>query len=567
MANRTWQETAKIAQDLRDASISWIDPPIPDVPSVMPKNVKDLPKHLLTTEEVLITETSAEDLLAALASGKLTSISVANAFLRRAGLAQRLTNCITELLPEDALSRAKDLDSYYAKHKRPIGALHGLPISVKEHIGMKGKGLNAGFVAWWDHKGEDDAHVLKILWKAGCVFYARTTEPQTLMHLETSNNLYGTTVNPFNRDLTPGGSSGGEGALLGLRGSCLGIGSDIGGSVRSPAANCGLYSLRPTSYRLPVHGWAGTMLGEEQVVPVTGPMSTSLTGVKLFMKTVLAGKPWMTEPSLLPIPWRDHDSHLMTTPQGHKKLKIAVLWHDGIVRPHPPITRALRSIVQKLQSFPDLFSIVDWDPYNHDEAWEIISTLYFADGGKEETEAIEASGEPWRPLSEFIIKENANVKHLSVEEVWHWTARREAYRAAYARKWNETATPAAPGGEGDGEVTDEGIVDVILAPVGPGAAPPLGQSKYWGYTAQWNLLDYPALVFPVTQVDPKLDAREEGYKPMNEKDAFNYGLYDDPEKYRGAPVGLQLVGRRYEDEKVVEALEFVKEKIGLPFFG
>ena len=94
---------------------------------------------------------------------------------------------------------------------------------------MKGLGLNAGFVSWWDVVAKADAFVLEILWNAGAVFYARTTQPQSLMHLETSSNLYGVTVNPFNRRLTAGGSSGGEGALLGCRGSCLGIGSDIGG--------------------------------------------------------------------------------------------------------------------------------------------------------------------------------------------------------------------------------------------------------------------------------------------------------------------------------------------------
>ena len=117
-------------------------------------------------------------------------------------------NCVTELLPERALARAAYLDSYKAKHGRKVGPLHGLPISVKEHIGMKDLGLNAGFVSWWDRKGSDDAHILKILWNAGCVFYVRTTQPQSLMHLETSNNLYGVTVNPFNRNLTSGGSSG-----------------------------------------------------------------------------------------------------------------------------------------------------------------------------------------------------------------------------------------------------------------------------------------------------------------------------------------------------------------------
>ena len=303
MSKPTWQEVAKIAQKHRDDSIRRVEPPIPEIPEPdqLPLDRTDVPKYLLSTEEVVITQTAPEDLVASLASGKYTSTAVTVAFLRRAGLAQALANCITELLPERAIDRAKFLDEHLSKHGKPIGPLHGLPISVKEHIGMKNLGLNAGFVSWWDHKGEEDALVLKILWNAGCVFYARTTQPQTLMHLETSNNLYGVTVNPFNSQLTSGGSSGGEGALIALRGSCLGLGTDIGGSIRSPSANCGLYGLRPSSYRIPVSGWSATMGGQEQVVAVLGPLSTSLGGVKLFMKTVINGRP-VRHISGLPLP-------------------------------------------------------------------------------------------------------------------------------------------------------------------------------------------------------------------------------------------------------------------------
>lgn len=136
---------------------------------------------------------------------------------------------MTELLPERALTRANFLDNYFTKHKKPIGPLHGLPISVKEHIGMEGLTLNAGYVAWFNKVAKEDAHILQILWRAGAVFHARTTEPQSMMHLETDSNLYGVTVNPYNSHVTAGGSSGGEGALIALRGSCLGIGSDVGG--------------------------------------------------------------------------------------------------------------------------------------------------------------------------------------------------------------------------------------------------------------------------------------------------------------------------------------------------
>lgn len=390
---------------------------------------------------------------------------------------------------------------------------------MKEHVEFKDLGVNVGFVSWWDHKAEDDAHILKILWGAGCIFYARTTEPQTLMHLETSSNLYGVTVNPFNSNLSSGGSSGGEGALIGLRGSCLGIGTDIGGSIRSPSANCGVYGLRPTSYRLPNSGTAATMLGEEQIVPVIGPISTTLEGVKLFMKTIIAAQPWLVDPSMLPFPWRDQESHLEVSKGG--KLKIGVIWSDEVVTPHPPVRRALSEVVAKLREVEG-FEIVDWKPYKHDEAWEIVSSLYFCDGAKEETDAIDSSGEPWRPLSNFIIKENPNVKRLSIEELWDWTTKREAYRAAYAKVWNDTGD-VNDNFSGNGKKAAR-PVDVILCPAGPGAATPLNNAKYWCYLSQWNLLDYPALIFPVSKVDPQVDVVDQQYKPLNEKDEFNYKL-------------------------------------------
>lgn len=138
-------------------------------------------------------------------------------------------NCVTELLPGRALDRARFLDAYFEQHGKPIGPFHGLPISVKEHFGMKGLRLHASYVALWDNLAIQDAHIIQILENAGAVFHARTTQPQTIMHLETSSNLYGTTTSPYNSELTSGGSSGGEGSLGALGGSVLGIGSDVGG--------------------------------------------------------------------------------------------------------------------------------------------------------------------------------------------------------------------------------------------------------------------------------------------------------------------------------------------------
>jgi amidase len=122
--------------------------------------------------------------------------------------------------------------------------------------------------------------------------------------------------------------------------------------------------------------------------------------------------------------------------------------------------------------------------------------------------------------------------------------RRDAYRIKYAELWNDTATSVSADG------VPEGMVDVILCPVGPGSAPKHETAKWWGYTSQWNLLDYPGLVFPVDQVDVKQDSEETKYEPRNEWDQENWALWEKygAEGYKDAPLSLQLVGRRYVED-------------------
>lgn len=119
----------------------------------------------------------------------------------------------------------------------------------------------------------------------------------------------------------------------------------------------------------------------------------------------------------------------------------------------------------------------------------------------------------------------------------------------YARAWTET-------GKDDGRE-----VDVILCPPSFGAAAPHEQSRYWGYTSNWNLVDYPGVVFPVTTVDPVKDPKDASYIPKNKDDQFVYDLYS-PERYKDAPISLQIVGRRNYDEKVFAALVEVEKAMG-----
>ncbi|KAH8893579.1 amidase [Thozetella sp. PMI_491] len=534
-----WEAKASIARARRDESLKQVQPPLMGLPDPLPRNSQELPKIVLTERELEFTQAySATELLERLRTRQVSAEEVARAFLRRAAVAHLATNCLTELLWDEAIERARYLDSL----PEPCGPLHGLPVSTKEHHGAKSANAtsNASYVAWVGRPHGSNP-LYDTLWDAGCVFYARTTQPQTIMHLETHSNIYGRTVNPYNRDLTPGGSSGGEGALIGMRGSLLGVGGDIGGSIRCPAAHSGIYGFKPTSKRIPCGGQRSHMIGRETIHSTLGPMAANRDSIELFMKVVLASQPWRLDPSLVVKEWTPY--------RFSSPIRVAVQWWDGVVKPHPPMIRALHEVSEACKNAG--MEVVEWkcEDLDHKRAWDITAALYWPDGGEEVLGLLKEGGEPVLPLTEFIINEQKTVKKCDIFHLWKLCAERDSYREMYARHWSNTAS--ANGKE----------VDVILCPPSFGAATPHDQSRYWGYTSQWNLLDYPAVVFPVTAVDPDADKKDESYTPLNEEDKFCYNLYS-PEKYADAPVNLQIVGRRYQEEKVIAALVEIERAIG-----
>lgn len=141
-------------------------------------------------------------------------------------------------------------------------------------------------------------------------------------HLCCSNNLTGTTLNPYNRTLSSGGSSGGEGASTGFKCAPLGIGTDIGGSIRAPAAFCGSYGFRPTALRNPITGAKAPEPGQEAIRGVIGPLaSQSVEDLDLFQRAVIDQEPWDIDTSLAPVPWK------RVNPTSD--MTVAIMWDDG----------------------------------------------------------------------------------------------------------------------------------------------------------------------------------------------------------------------------------------------
>ena len=134
------------------------------------------------------------------------------------------------------------------------------------------------------------------------------------------------------------------------------------------------------------------------------------------MQVALDAEPWLKEPTLSAMPWRPYK---FTRP-----LKIAVQWWDGVVRPHPPMIRAMKEVADACRSAG--MKVVDWKSENldHAKAWDIISGLYWPDGGKTALDLMRSTGEPVLPLTKFIIEEQPTVKNLSQAELWEVGIRR-----------------------------------------------------------------------------------------------------------------------------------------------
>ena len=199
-----------------------------------------------------------------------------------------------------------------------------------------------------------ESEMVRELRAMGALLYCKTAVPHTLMAGETVNNIIDYTWNPKNRHLSSGGSSGGEGALIGLKGSPVGFGTDIGGSIRIPAAFNGLYGLRPSAGRLPYEGMATSMDGQNSVLSVVGPLGRSVASLRLVTKSILMQRPWLHDPMVHEMPWRcDHEEQLYTLINKAEsqvpKLAFGIMRHDGMVDPHPPVRRAMDIVVRALK--------------------------------------------------------------------------------------------------------------------------------------------------------------------------------------------------------------------------
>ncbi|KAF4547646.1 Acetamidase-like protein 3 [Elsinoe fawcettii] len=538
----------KVASDKRDSVLSlipkqWRIPAPP--PTKEQRNVTGaFIQQYLSKKEIEITETDATKIVEKASDKTWTALEIAQAFAHRAAVAHQLVNCLHEIFFEDAYAAAKELDEYLEKNGKPKGPLHGLPISLKDQFHVKGVETHMGYVGWigtfQGQKGTGkervfESEMVREFRSLGAVLYCKTSVPHTLMCGETTNNIIDYTWNPTNRNLSSGGSSGGEGTLLALRGSPVGFGTDIGGSIRIPAAFNGLYGLRPSTGRLPYQGMANSFDGAPGVLSVVGPLAPSVSALKLVTQSVLSTSPWFHDPLVHELPYRPEIETDTLKRAKSGALKFGVLRHDGVCSVHPPVARAIEETAAALTAAGH--KAVEWSPEpNHGRLLEIVNKCWNFDGGRDAINSFALSGEPNRP--QVIVPAEPDKEYTASEIMATMIEKREACKD-YMEYWNSTG------------------VDFVLSPLAPFAAARPEKYTYYGYSVWVNVVDYTSVVVPVTTVDKSKDKRIQDFKPVNEEfDAKTMENYD-PEIYDGAPVAVQLVGRRLQEEKMLALAEYV----------
>jgi amidase len=368
------------------------------------------------------------------------------------------------------LKTAKKLDDHLKSGKPPLGPLHGVPVSLKDTFKVKGYDASIGIAALCFKPSQENSVLVNILLDAGAVLYCKTNVPQTLAALDSHNNIFGRTLNPLNTAVTAGGSSGGEAALLGMRGSILGVGTDVGGSIRVPAMCEGLYGMKPSDGRIPYAGQEGgtkPAVAKLGVSASAGPMTHSMRDAELFFKAVSEQKPWEQDPDVIPGPWNSLSS------LAGRRLRIGIVRRDGVVEPHPPILRLLDEVTAKMRGSGIEVVEIDIAPI-FSKCQSLINALMGVEGGNSMFDLLESFDEP---LSPWIKPRMRRKEPLPFEKIRELHAQRATLQTKALQIWKQ--------------------VDAFICPVAPHPVPEIDKYNAASYTSSFVLLDFPAGTIPV----------------------------------------------------------------------
>ncbi|SDD11658.1 amidase family protein [Ruegeria marina] len=333
-------------------------------------------------------ELTAGEIAEAVRTRKLTAVEVTEAHLQRLEQVNPRINAVVHEFPDEAIEAARQVDAAIARGEDP-GLLCGVPVTIKVNVDQKGHASTNGLRLQENLVARDDSPVVANIRKAGGIIVGRTNTPAFSLRWFTKNNLHGQTLNPRNKAITPGGSSGGASAAVAAGICTVGHGTDIAGSVRYPAYACGLHGLRPTFGRIPAYNAsaADRFIGA-QIMAVSGPIARSIADIGLSLAAMAAPDP--RDPWYAPVP---------TAPRDFPKRAALTLAPDGM-----PVSEEVR---RTLLAAAEVLKASGWDVTEMDcppirQAADLNAQLWMADTLFGAREMIEKEAEP---DSQFVFKQ------------------------------------------------------------------------------------------------------------------------------------------------------------------
>jgi fatty acid amide hydrolase len=435
-----------------------------------------------------------------------------------------------------------------------LGPLHGVPFTVKECIQVAGTPSTLGLTTRKNLFDEQNAPVVDRLYAAGGVLIGKTNVPQLMMYHESDNPVYGCTNHPLDFRRSPGGSSGGEAAAVAAFCSPLGIGNDLGGSIRLPAAWCGLSGLKPTMHRLMSHGVTGNFHGMHAMRSELGPMARSVEDLYLALQ-VMYGEQNTSDVLSIPL--------LNPNEVDISKLKVLAWADDGYF---PACAAAQRAVREAAAALSSAGVQVEWIQPELNELIDLYYALMDADGGAD-AKRIAAGSKLDHRIARILWMGGVQgwLRDLIIQmQVWQgrtWLARilRHAKPRSADGYWQLCHRLA--------ELTREFIhqqfevrgAHAILTPAHALPALPHGVSvdllpaASYAYLA--NLLGLPAGVTPWTTVQ-----EHETTPPVTASSFMNGVLSKTMQNSAGLPIAVQIVAPAWREDWVLALLKYLEEQ-------
>ncbi|XP_061895494.1 fatty-acid amide hydrolase 1 [Entelurus aequoreus] len=505
-------------------------------------------------DSALVLSLSMDELTEKLQGDLLTPEDVFYSYMEKALSVDKKLNCCTAILLE-SFDQLKTLDP----NKR--GPLYGVPVSIKDNIAYKNYDSTCGLLTNVDHPAKSDSVIVEVLKRQGAIPFVKTNVPQGLLSYECSNVIYGQTVNPHNLQKTSGGSSGGEGALIGGGGSLLGIGSDIGGSIRIPAAFCGFCALKPTAGRLSSRGVSSASPGQKSVRSSPGPMAKDVDSLALCMQALLCDHMFDLDPTVPPV------SFNVQTYRSSKPLRIGYIESDCLTQATPSMIRSMREVKALLEQAGH--TLVPYTPPKMNYAFELIVKGILADGAYTLLQNLKGGPldpclkiqvrpyylpiwlkktlsfllKPLSPRGSFLLESITGVG--SIPKLWKQHAAVEEYIQETLAEWRKCN------------------MDVLLCPMfGPAFNLTYCSRLSFplSFTAIYNLLNFPAGVVPVSTVTAEDEDELRHYRGYFQ-DHWDKLFQKAVSGGQGLPMAVQCVAPPWQDELCLRFMKEVEELV------